>query len=181
MTRSPRRDIGNNEKMRALVDLPRLENSAIVANCRMNRERGIRGTNSYAADLGFDVIQFLTERLEAGKSVAWLDLCCGARRALIQAAECFQHAELAGRVTILGLDLVDMFSPVPHPPTRRRLVLRTRGQMTVRDFGGAGWPGLSCCPGADRANWRRRDPPASGPSPRVRQAHGRPAPLSRKG
>jgi len=84
-----------------------------VANCRMNREREIRGTNSYAADLGFDVVQFLSEKLERRKAVAWLDLCCGSGRALIQAAECFRELGLANRVSLLGLDLVDMFATVP--------------------------------------------------------------------
>ncbi|HEV8000771.1 MAG TPA: methyltransferase domain-containing protein, partial [Planctomycetaceae bacterium] len=79
----------------------------------MNREREIRGTNSYAADLGFDVVQFLSEKLERRKSVAWLDLCCGSGRALIQAAECFRELGLANRVSLLGLDLVDTFAAVP--------------------------------------------------------------------
>ena len=50
---------------RSLIDLQALENSPTVANCRGMEPRGheIRGTNSYAADLGFDVIEFLVERL----------------------------------------------------------------------------------------------------------------------
>ncbi len=98
---------------RSLIDLPTLENSPTVANCRMNREREIRGTNSYAADLGFDVIQFLVERLETSEAVAWLDLCCGSGRALIQAAECLRDLGLADRVALVGVDLVDMFAAVP--------------------------------------------------------------------
>ena len=97
----------------SLLDLRALENSPTVANCRMNREREIRGTNSYAADLGFDVIPFLSEMLEQRESAAWLDLCCGSGRALIQAAECFRELGLANRVTLLGLDLVDLFAAVP--------------------------------------------------------------------
>src|SRR5579863_6412511 len=80
-------EVGHKLMSRLLVDLRTLENSPTVANCRMNREREIRGTNSYAADLGFDAIQFLMERVEGRDSVAWLDLCCGTGRALIQAAE----------------------------------------------------------------------------------------------
>jgi SAM-dependent methyltransferase len=99
---------------RMLLDLRKLENSPTVANGRMNREREIRGTNSYAADLGFDVIQFLVERLERREAVAWLDLCCGSGRALIQAAECLRELGMAGRVILLGVDLVDMFAAVPE-------------------------------------------------------------------
>jgi SAM-dependent methyltransferase len=98
---------------RSLIDLPTLESSPTVANCRMNREREIRGTNSYAADLGFDAIQFLMETLDGRESVAWLDLCCGTGRALIQAAEGFRDLGLDSRVSLLGLDLVDLFAAVP--------------------------------------------------------------------
>lgn len=98
---------------RSLIDLQTLENSPTVANCRMNREREIRGTNSYAADLGFDVIEFLVERLHEHETVAWLDLCCGTGRALSQAAQQFLDLGVASRVSILGLDLVDMFVAVP--------------------------------------------------------------------
>jgi SAM-dependent methyltransferase len=98
---------------RSFVDLQTLESSPTVANCRMNRERGIRGTNSYAADLGFDAIDFLVEALKRRESVAWLDLCCGTGRALIQAAECFRELGTASRLSLLGVDLVDLFAPVP--------------------------------------------------------------------
>jgi SAM-dependent methyltransferase len=107
------RDEGRGQLKGSLLDLRSLEDSPTVANCRMNREREIRGTNSYAADLGFDVIQFVCERLERRESVAWLDLCCGSGRALIQAAECFRDLGLANRVSLLGLDLVDLFAAVP--------------------------------------------------------------------
>ncbi len=79
----------------------------------MNREREIRGTNSYAADLGFDVIQVLSEKLQGREAVAWLDVCCGSGQALIQAAGCFRDLGLANRVSLLGLDLVDMFAAMP--------------------------------------------------------------------
>ena len=36
-----------------------LERSAVVANCRMNRERGLVGSNGYAVELGFDPLDFL--------------------------------------------------------------------------------------------------------------------------
>ena len=76
-----------------LADLPmklmgddELERSAVVANCRMNRERNLLGSNGYDRELGFDPLDFLKERTATGRPVAWLDLCCGTGRALIQAA-----------------------------------------------------------------------------------------------
>jgi hypothetical protein len=60
-----------------------LESSLVVANCRMNRERGVLGRNSDAAELGLDPLEFLGERLAGGQRVAWLDLCCGTGKALV--------------------------------------------------------------------------------------------------
>lgn len=40
-----------------------LESSTVVANCRMNRERGIIGKNSYTADLFLNPLEFLGERI----------------------------------------------------------------------------------------------------------------------
>lgn len=61
----------------------------MVANCAMNRDRQLAGVNSYARELGFDPLAFLSSRL-GGQGLhagaGWLDLCCGAGRALIQAA-----------------------------------------------------------------------------------------------
>ena len=64
-----------------------LERSAVVANCRMNRERNLLGSNGYDRELGFNPLDFLKERIATGHPVAWLDLCCGTGRAMIQAAE----------------------------------------------------------------------------------------------
>jgi len=88
-----------------------LDDSPVVANCSMNREREITGTNSYTRDLHFDVLGFLSQRLREGREVAWLDLCCGSGRALAQALERLraEHGEPALRVD--GLDLVDAFRP----------------------------------------------------------------------
>lgn len=97
-----------------LIDHEALERLPTVANCRMNREREIRGTNSYAADLGWDPVDYLAKSLQRQDKVAWLDLCCGTGRALIQAAECFRGLGLANRVNILGIDLVNMFDSVPE-------------------------------------------------------------------
>ncbi len=95
-----------------LSDDTELGRSEVVANNAMNRERGIAGANSYAKDLGFDAVGFLLDRLRRQERVAWVDLCCGSGRALIQAAQALQ-LPCAGRVTITGIDLVPMFDPLP--------------------------------------------------------------------
>ncbi len=87
-----------------LLDDTALEASAVVANCAMNRERQLAGVNSYARELGFNPLDLVRN------GGAWLDLCCGSGRALIQAAG---QVQAAGRVTLTGVDLVDAFDPVP--------------------------------------------------------------------
>jgi SAM-dependent methyltransferase len=93
-----------------LLDDAALERSAVVANCDMNRERQLAGVNSYAKELGFDPLAEVAARHAAAGAgappPAWLDLCCGTGRALIQAAG------QAG-VALVGVDLVDAFDPVP--------------------------------------------------------------------
>lgn len=101
------------------LDHKTLERSSVVANLRMNRERGAVGVNSYEKDLGFSPVQFLRERLETGERqktdepVAWLDLCCGRGRALLDAAALLDSPGRAGSVHLHGVDLVDMFDPLP--------------------------------------------------------------------
>ena len=93
----------------------------MVANCAMNRERQLAGVNSYARELGFSPRDVITAAAvaaagsgpEAG-TAAWLDLCCGTGRALIQAARQLHQAGLAGRTVLTGVDLVDAFDPVPE-------------------------------------------------------------------
>ena len=63
-----------------------LERSAVVANCRMNRERGLPAPTATTGNSASTRIDFLKDRLVPGKSVAWLDLCCGTGKALIEAA-----------------------------------------------------------------------------------------------
>ena len=92
-----------------------LERSAVVANCRMNRERNLTGSNGYEKEIGFAPLEFLKARLAPGRTVTWLDLCCGTGRALIEAAE-IVHAEDLG-VEIVGVDLVGMFDR-PDPDLR---------------------------------------------------------------
>ena len=99
-----------------------LERSAVVANCRMNRERGLAGSNGYDRELGFHPIDFLIGRLGQRERVAWLDLCCGTGRALIEAAGRLQAEGLSCRAEILGVDLVGMFHHPPPGLTGLRLV-----------------------------------------------------------
>jgi hypothetical protein len=55
-----------------------LETTSVVVNNTMNRERGLRGRNSYTRDLGFDPLDWLRARASAsGRNVSWLDVCCG--------------------------------------------------------------------------------------------------------
>jgi SAM-dependent methyltransferase len=84
-----------------------LERSSIVANCRMNRERDLAGSNGYDRELGFHPLDFQRGRAAHSRETAWLDLCCGTGRALIQAAGLVLAEELS--VEIVGVDLVGMF------------------------------------------------------------------------
>ena len=43
-----------------LLDDDELERSAVVANCRMNRERNLLGSNGYERELDFDPLIYLT-------------------------------------------------------------------------------------------------------------------------
>ena len=83
----------------ALLSEAELSHSDVVANCRMNRERVLRGGNGYVRELGLDPVAFLAERLERRRQVAWLDLCCGAALALGEAA-----VELGDRAKLVGVD-----------------------------------------------------------------------------
>ncbi|MFN3648425.1 MAG: class I SAM-dependent methyltransferase [Armatimonadota bacterium] len=90
-----------------------LARSEVVANSTMNRERGLLGRNSYALDLSFDVLASLRKRLQERGRVAWLDLCCGTGRALIEAGVHLNDEAPPDAVEIRGVDLVEHFAPVP--------------------------------------------------------------------
>jgi cyclopropane fatty-acyl-phospholipid synthase-like methyltransferase len=75
-----------------LLDDEALWGSAVVANCEMNRERGLAG---YRRELGID--------LSPAPGARWVDLCCGSGKALAEAAR--------EDVTIVGVDLVDHHVP----------------------------------------------------------------------
>jgi SAM-dependent methyltransferase len=76
----------------SLLDDEALWSSAVVANCEMNRERGLA---SYRRELGSD--------LGLRPGTRWVDLCCGSGRALTEAVR--------DGVTITGVDLVDHHVP----------------------------------------------------------------------
>lgn len=89
-----------------------LEESAVVANCRMNRERELTGPNGYSYELGLNPFDLLIERVASSPEVHWLDLCCGTGRALIEAAHAVHRNGLEDRIGIVGVDLVGMFAPL---------------------------------------------------------------------
>jgi SAM-dependent methyltransferase len=97
-----------------------LERSAIVANCRMNRERDLTGSNGYSREIGFNPLDFLRGQIAPGRRVAWLDLCSGTGKALIQAAR-ISHAE-GMEIEIVGVDLAGMFHRLETDLEHLRLV-----------------------------------------------------------
>src|SRR4051812_19810275 len=99
-----------------------LERSAVVANCRMNRERGLTGSSGYGVEIGLDPLDLLRRRLSSGHPAAWLDLCCGSGKALIEAARIVHNEGLTPQVEIVGVDLVGMFHRPDFGPTCLRLV-----------------------------------------------------------
>lgn len=103
-----------------LLDDDELERSAVVANCRMNRERNLLGSNGYDRKLGFDPFAFLRARITSDGPVAWLDLCCGTGRALIQAASIAQAEGQS--IEIVGVDLAGFFDRLTPESACLRLV-----------------------------------------------------------
>lgn len=83
-----------------------LTGHSVVANSTMNRERVLSGVNSYARELGFDPVEFLSDHA-AGAS--WLDLCSGEALALRTAAQQLPQA------AITGVDLVGPLRPTELP------------------------------------------------------------------
>ena len=93
-----------------LLNTTELEYSLVVANCCMNRERDLRGSNGYDVELGFDPLEWLQGRLAKQRTVRWIDLCCGSGKALIQAASLCEDVGDCS-IQIVGVDLVGMFLP----------------------------------------------------------------------
>jgi SAM-dependent methyltransferase len=105
-----------------LLDDDTLAGSAVVANSAMNRERALAGVNSYDRELGFNPVDALLPLVSvtgAPDTVAWLDLCCGTGRALVEAAARLHAAGVGDRVLVHGVDLVDAFDPAPDVPWLR--------------------------------------------------------------
>jgi SAM-dependent methyltransferase len=105
-----------------LLNDDELGRSAVAANCRMNRERNLSGSNGYDRELGFNPLDVLKERIAAGRSSTWLDLCCGTGKALIEAARIVHDQGLARQIEIVGVDLVGMFHEFDPGLTCLRLV-----------------------------------------------------------
>lgn len=104
-----------------LLTTAELSRSAVVANGRMHCARRLTGRGGYEWELGFDVVSFLEWRARTRGTAAWLDLCCGEGRALVEAAARFAAQGMA--VDIHGVDLVGAFAACP--PELSRLSLRT--------------------------------------------------------
>ena len=111
--------MGHNVGVTRLLDDSALARSSVVANCTMNRERSLSGSNGYGRELGIDVMAEMSARTRASAPVRWLDLCCGSGRAPVEAARLLTDRGPAEEVEIIGLDLVDHFVPGPFPPMVR--------------------------------------------------------------
>ncbi|WP_437193316.1 hypothetical protein [Planctomicrobium sp. SH527] len=97
-----------------------LEQSGIVANCRMNRERNLCGSNGYSRELRFNPLDFLKEKAELNGHASWLDLCCGTGKALLELDSLIKDECLD--IRIVGVDLVGMFLSGKAPPTCLKLI-----------------------------------------------------------
>ncbi|MCU0447143.1 MAG: class I SAM-dependent methyltransferase [Microscillaceae bacterium] len=101
-----------------LLNHQTLEKSAIVANNRMNRERGVVGINSYAKDLKINILNYLHQKIKTQGKASWLDLGCGSGKALVETAQYFAQKDLSQLIDIQGIDLVDRYIPTadsyPH-------------------------------------------------------------------
>lgn len=95
--------------MEELKNQNQLHNSSIVANSLMNRTRKCFGGNSYEKELSFPILDFLKFRLQNQKQTAWLDICCGQGKALIEASKTLTEQNLDSNIKIIGIDLVGMF------------------------------------------------------------------------
>ena len=103
-----------------LLDDEALRRSSVVANCHMNRERTLTGSNGYAKELGFHPLTVL-RKTEAGVGpLRWLDMCCGTGNALAEAAHLAQNDRPSG-IEIVGVDLV--IQPAEHHLNGARLRL----------------------------------------------------------
>jgi SAM-dependent methyltransferase len=104
-----------------LVPDEELEQSAVVANCAMNRERELAGGNGYDREIGFHPLAYLSglgrrpDSTAGDQPALWLDLCCGTGKALIAAAQTVGQEDWEAPPEIIGVDLVGYFLPMPQP------------------------------------------------------------------
>jgi hypothetical protein len=112
--------------MTKLVSESELERSAVVANNTMNRERGLTGVNSYARELGVDLLAHLATRHPAP---SWLDLCSGEGRALREAARA-----LPADAILTAVDLVGPLVPRPAPPTLEEVIASVSTWTPTRPY-----------------------------------------------
>lgn len=89
------------------LDDQQLEQSAVVANCCMNRQRDLCGSNGYDVEIGFKPMEFLLAQVTKHGKARWLDLCCGTGNALAQASNIVDAENHS--IKIVGVDLVGMF------------------------------------------------------------------------
>jgi SAM-dependent methyltransferase len=80
----------------------------------MNRDRRLIGSNSYERELGLDPLAYLGQRSKP-RETAWLDLCCGSGRALVEAAGELQNLGYLNGFYIDGIDLAGLFNENPFP------------------------------------------------------------------
>lgn len=91
-----------------LLDDETLRKSSIVANCAMNRQRQLVGSNGYAFELKFDIASWLSTQLEV-RPIRWLDVCCGTGMALIDAVQLSETLGHSNQLSIVGIDLAGHF------------------------------------------------------------------------
>lgn len=117
--------------MKSLLSHSELEVSEIVANCLMNRQRQLIGSNSYTKELGLNPLSFITNRIQNQSNVAWLDICCGTGRALIHAAESLYKLELVSQTSLIGVDIVSQFYPYSPKLTNLELITNSVHTFTT--------------------------------------------------
>lgn len=100
------------------LDDRQLEQSSVVANCCMNRQRDLCGSNGYDTEIGFRPLDFLLGQVSKHGKARWLDLCCGTGKALVQASHIVDAENHS--IEIVGIDLVGMF--VAHESKSLRLI-----------------------------------------------------------
>lgn len=97
-----------------MLDDETLRKSSIVANCAMNRQRQLVGSNGYAFELKFDIASWLSTQLEV-RPIRWLDVCCGTGMALIDAVQLSETLGHSNQLSIVGIDLAGHFVGHNYP------------------------------------------------------------------